>query len=356
METDKDLRLHLGITDALVEELRSYSHRAEQEGRLTAEQLTIIHDRKWFKLFVPKKYGGLELTVPEGVRLEEKLAQIDGSMGWTVTLCGGANLFVGYLNQTMAESIFLDPRVCFGGSGQVSGKALVKNNGYEITGKWRYATGAPHNNWFTANCTIEHDGKPIVDENGLPVVMSFFFAAKDVRIIEDWQVFGLQATASHSFEVKKLWVPRNQSFIISPQHATLDNPLYRYPFVPFAEATLAANTLGMARHFLECCDKLLKSYDAARSKLDEAERKIQEARMNFYQALDVSWMELCDNGNIADVLQHDIGSLSKELVIVSREQVMLLYPYCGMAAADPTSEINRVWRDMFTASQHKIFR
>lgn len=137
---DKGLRLNWGITDDLTENLRSYSRRAEEEGRLTAEQLAIVYDRKWFKLFVPKKYGGLELTVPEGVRLEEKLAQVDGSLGWTVTLCGGANLFVGYIDQSIANSIFIDPRVCFGGSGQASGKAIVQNDGYEVTGKWQYAT------------------------------------------------------------------------------------------------------------------------------------------------------------------------------------------------------------------------
>lgn len=356
MEIDKDIKLNYGITEGLIEELRGYSHRAEQDGTLTSEQLAIIYERKWFKLFVPKKYGGLELTVPEGVRLEEKLAQIDGSLGWTVTLCGGANLFVGYLDQSIAASIFLDPRVCFGGSGQASGNAIIKNGGYEVTGKWRYATGGPHNNWFTANCTLEQDGKPIVDENGLPLVKSFFFAVKDVRIIEDWQVFGLKATASHSFEVEKLWVPKNQSFVILPERATLDNPLYRYPFVPFAEATLAANTLGMAQHFLACCDTLLKSHDAARTKLDEAERKVQDVRAHFYHALDNSWEELCDRKKVSEERLHDIASLSRKLVMVSREQVMILYPYCGMVAADPTSTINRVWRDIFTASQHKIFR
>lgn len=353
---DKDLKLNWGITDGLTENLRSYSRQAEEEGRLTAEQLAVVYDRKWFKLFVPKKYGGLELTVPEGVRLEEKLAQIDGSLGWTVTLCGGANLFVGYIDQSIANSIFIDPRVCFGGSGQASGKATVQNDGYEVTGKWQYATGTPHNNWFTANCTIEKNGKPMVDEHGLPLVKSFFFAAKDVRIIEDWQVFGLQATASHSFEVNRLWVPNNQAFTISSEYTTLDNPLYRYPFVPFAEATLAVNTLGMAMHFMECCSKLLKNHDVARAKLDVAERQMQDARAHFYHALDKSWAELCDKGSVSEELGRDIGRLSRDLVEVSREQVMGLYPYCGMTAANPTATINRVWRDIFTASQHKIFR
>lgn len=356
MKTGKREGSNFGLTDTLIKSLRSYSLSAEQEGRLIPEQLAIIYDQKWFKLFVPKTYGGLELTVPEGVRLEEKLAWIDGSLGWTVTLCGGANLFVGYIDQSIAASVFADLRVCLGGSGQASGKAIVNNDGYEVTGKWRYATGAPHNTWFTANCTIEQDGKPLLAKDGSSLVKSFFFAAEDVHIIEDWEVFGLKATASHSFEVERLQVHKNQAFTISPGQTTLDIPLYRYPFVPFAEVTLAANTVGMARHFMDCAQSLLKSNDKAGMLLMDADRKIEEVRKFFYEALDTSWAELCGKGKVSDKLLQDIGYLSREVVKVSRQQVMVMYPYCGIVAANPTTVINRIWRDIFTASQHKIFR
>src|SRR3954463_16517682 len=93
---------------------------AEQNGTLTAKQLDIIYKEKWFKLFVPKEYGGLELSLPEGLRIEEALATIDGSLGWTVTLCSGATMFIGYLDQDIAKVIYADDKVCFGGSGRAS--------------------------------------------------------------------------------------------------------------------------------------------------------------------------------------------------------------------------------------------
>src|SRR5690606_20950813 len=171
----------------------------------------------------------------------------DGSLGWTVTLCAGANLFVGYLDRDTAAPIFGDRKVCFGGSGQAAGTAIVKDGGYEVTGRWGYATGAPHNTHFTANCVIEQHGKPVMDHAGQPVVKSFFFDRKDVRVITDWNTFGLRATASHSFEITKCQVPENRSFLISPDQATWDLPTYRYPFIALAQTTLAVNTLGMAR-------------------------------------------------------------------------------------------------------------
>lgn len=352
----------LPITSQLVEILRNESARAEAQGRLTAEQLDIIYDNKWFKLFVPKRFGGLELALPDAVRLEEELAWIDGSLGWTVTLCSGANLFVGYIDPHIASPIFSIDEVCLGGSGQASGKAIVENGGYIVSGKWRYATGAPHNTFFTANCIIEHAGKPVLDDQGNPLIQSFFFAEKDVRIIEDWNAFGLRATASHSFSINSLWVDKTQTFLIAPKHATLDLPIYQYPFLQFAEATLAANTLGMARHFVTCAGAIInkKHHTASGSTshrvLEVAKKSLQDAKQLFYDTLDVSWNELLTTNTISAETLKAVSEQSRALVQLSRQQVILLYPHCGIMAADASSEINRVWRDLFTASQHSLLR
>lgn len=344
------------IPNTTIEQLRKFSAKAEQEGRFTAEQLDIIYEQKWFKLFVPKVYGGLGLSLPAGVRVEEELARIDGSLGWTVTLCSGANLFVGYIDQSIARPIFTDPKVCLGGSGQASGRAVVKKGGYEVTGKWRYATGAPHNTHFTANCVIEKSGKTMIGKDGKPMIKSFFFSAADVRIIDDWNTFGLKATASQAFEVERLLVDEKHSFIISPDQATLDNPIYHYPFVPFAETTLAVNTLGMTRHFIACCRTIMHKDDKNLEKVKLSELNVLQAKELFYEALDASWDELLKQGTLSEKTLQAISLLSRSLVKISREAVISLYPYCGIVAADASSTINRIWRDIFTASQHAIFR
>src|SRR3546814_14597400 len=93
------------VPAALADRLNGLSAYAESQGALMADQLAMIYDRRWFKLFVPSSLGGLELSLPAGVRLEEELARIDGSLGWTVTLCAGANLFVGYMDRSIAEMV-----------------------------------------------------------------------------------------------------------------------------------------------------------------------------------------------------------------------------------------------------------
>src|SRR5260221_11477011 len=140
------------ITAETVNILRIYAAEAELSGQLHPAQLDIIYQHNWFNLFVPEKYGGLQLSLMEALKIEEAIAWADGSVGWTVTLCSGANYFIGFLDGTVAKELFSDSKVCFAGSGHPSGIAKEQNNGFEISGRWKYATGAPHATIFTAVC------------------------------------------------------------------------------------------------------------------------------------------------------------------------------------------------------------
>lgn len=344
MNGRKKYRDVLSVPPELIGQLRGFASQAEAGGALTVGQLDIIRDQGWFKLFVPGSLGGLELPLPEAVRLEEVLARIDGSLGWTVTLCAGANLFVGYIDRSIAPAVFADRAVCLGGSGQASGNAVRENGGYRVSGKWGYATGAPHLTHFTVNCLID----------GTDVVKSFFFAKADVRIVEDWNTFGLKATASHSFEVDNLWVDESHAFSIEPQLATWHHPIYRYPFLPLAEVTLAVNTLGMARHFLECA--VYVGTPDLLAKVEMAEAEMQKTRAIFYEKLDASWDELIATGELSPEMSAAIAKWSRALVGISREKVVAIYPHMGLIAADASSTANRIWRDLFTASQHSLLR
>src|SRR5213592_1773074 len=94
------------IDPALSTIIRESSAQAEQLRRLHSKQLSIIYAQRWFNLFVPSAHNGLELSLPDGLKIEEGLAWADGSTGWTVTLCSGANWFIGFLHPEIVKNIF----------------------------------------------------------------------------------------------------------------------------------------------------------------------------------------------------------------------------------------------------------
>ena len=347
-----------------VEIIRRNSAEAERAGKLHPNQLALIYEQQWFKLLAPATYTGTETPLPELLRIEEALAWANGSLGWVVTLCCGAGWFGGFLAPDKAREVFALKEVCLAGSGAATGEAQITSDGYKVTGQWKYASGVHHATHFTANCIIKEGEKTIADEDGNPMILPFIFDRKDVKIIPAWKMMGMMATGSDAFEVSNLEVPHQNCFKIDPEAAIIKSPLYLYPFRQLAETTLAANISGIAIHFIDLAKELIetriqhKTFEQAhktqmRRVVDEAEAQIAEARADFYHAADESWARMV-GGELDEKSLNEASSTSRILARAAREWVDRLYPYCGLAAADFDSEINQVWRDLHTASQHSL--
>lgn len=315
--------------------LRLESTKAERLGKLTAAQLDLIYKQNWFNIWVPQTLGGLQLDLLTGVRLLEALAWLDASLGWTITLCSGANMFAGYMEPEAASEAFANPRVCFAGSGKDSGTAHAQGEGFLVNGHWPYASGAQHATIFTANCQMS---------NGESA--SFWFHAREVELVKSWSTMGMKATGSHSFEINDLFVPSNRLFRIDPLHAYREERLFSIPFMSFAIVTLTANLSGMAMRFLELSREWLTP--AAENKWETLSQSFQEHRANWLAATQRLWLE--------NTSQEELKRASAQLTFAAQRLITELYMLCGLRAADTSMEVNRLWRDFFTAAQHRLFQ
>jgi hypothetical protein len=83
--------------------------------------------------------------------------------------------------------------------------------------------------------------------------------------------------------------------------------------------------------------------------------RMNQLRATFYDDLDRSWANYAQD-NTADREENlkSVSSSSRKLAKKARQIVDDLYPYCGLEAARTTTELNRVWRDVHTASQHAL--
>jgi alkylation response protein AidB-like acyl-CoA dehydrogenase len=353
------------LNPEIVKTIRGLAFEAEHLGKIHPDQLSIIYEQKWFKLLVPAVYSGLEKSIPELIQIEESISWANGSLGWVVTLCCGAGWFGGFIAAEKAGGIFDSADVCLAGSGAATGEAMITANGYKISGKWKYASGAHHATHFTANCIIKNGNEAVLNEDGSPLILPFIFERNKVNILPAWKYTGMVATGSDAFEVQDLKVDEQRCFKIDPNAAIVNTALYQYPFLQLAEATLAANISGMAIHFMDLCTAIFreKQEQANLSSLQKnllnehlvkQENKLGKIRKSFYRAVDHSWVKLKESGFQDDNVMEAVSKTSRALAKTARECVDQLYPYCGLVAANTDSEINQVWRDIHTASQHSL--
>lgn len=328
-------------------ELRKKMHGVSE---VPFEIIDQIHQKRLLQIWVPKVYDGLGLRLNQGLKILFDWSKIDGSLGWMLTLCSGANFFSRNLKPEIAKELFSDAKTCFGGSGMIGGTAEKQTDGtFLINGLWHFATGAPHLSHFTLNARLTENGKPLLDESGSEMIRSFVISKNQAEIIPNWKSMGMKATGTYSFTVENVKVSEDYSFIYDEFFT--DDVLDKIPFRIFADLTLLVNYLGMASHFAEEAIKIRPHLD-----LNFFNERIEQAMKKVIEFADEIESLLNDSKLIISSKQSEIHDYSSALVESLSHQILEIYFQLGIKGSHTDSAVYQVFCDYFTATQHSNFR
>ena len=297
--------------------------------------------RRWFKLFVPARFGGLEASLVEAVRLYEELAQGDGSVAWLVQIGAGGGFFLPAFAPEVAERLFSPEQAVVAGSGALGGRARRVPGGYRVTGQWHYASGAQYATLFTANAVVEETA----------AVRAFAFFPEQVRIERDWRAWGMRATSTWSFSVADAFVPEELSFVVGEMLWDPGLAVYRLPFGLFGVASIGAVVLGLARAWFEEAEGHARFATALRQELMRRRSLLEYARGVFQSAVEAA--ERAALGALELSSFHRLEWMMQEAVAFVRTLLVELLPFAGMAVVLEKNRLGRIARDFLVACQHQ---
>ncbi len=349
----------LNAVDKLLPLIKQSSQTSEQLGHLEDGLLKALFELRLFKLFVPVELNGAALDLPSALQIFEKVASADGATGWLVMIGAGGGLFSGFLNSQAAQSIFADPRSVIAGSGAPSAIATRVDGGYRVSGRWAYASGAYHANWFTANCVIENG------EQSEPEIIAVAIPAEQVQIHDTWSVFGMRATGSHDFSVENVFVADEFTFTLS-KTPYLSEPIYQCPLETLASLSFASVAVGIAQHAYDEFDQFARHKMIAgttdsladdadvQKRLHTAEQLLSDSRSLLYKLADQVWQQALEHNTPEQALRDQVQQAGVQIVQNTIEASNLLYARAGMMPVFTDSAFGRAWRDLHTLSQHVI--
>jgi alkylation response protein AidB-like acyl-CoA dehydrogenase len=161
---------------------------------------------RFFRIFLPAAYGGLDLTPMDGITVFEELAKADASVAWCVWN-GNTHWTAAQLSPEAAHAIHDDPDVITANSTRPSGQAHVVDGGYRLTGRWSLVSGCEFATWMVLWSVVHEDGKPRTTPSGGPEIRFMLLPASQCEIIDTWTVGGLRGTGSHDVAVHDVFVP-----------------------------------------------------------------------------------------------------------------------------------------------------
>jgi alkylation response protein AidB-like acyl-CoA dehydrogenase len=341
--------------------IREHRGETDQARRLAQPVVEALAELGVFRALVPVRAGGEAWDLPTWMRVVEELSTVDGSVGW-VAFVGANGLASGWLGPDAAQAVFGgDPIGLVAGAGARGGRAKRVDGGYVLTGRWSFASAAPHAAWFLAGYDLasEEDGASL---KGLPVML---LPARDVSIVDTWQVGGLRGTGSHDFRVDEAFVP--DAYVANPG---LDpprdpGPWYRLPVVLALGIGLGPVALGMARGAVDCFVEVMgRKTDGTgarhsdrltvQERLAQAEAVVRSARAFLYEAADDAWRTVSASGQLSDRQAALLRLANMHAMASGARAIDLVYHAAGTSGIFTSSLLERFFRDVHVATQHRL--
>ena len=363
MTPARDTEQLLAAAEAVAPTIVREASAAEAAGRIGAAVLDALHEHRLFRLWIPKDLDGEETDLVTALRIYELLSRADGAAGWTLMIGAGAGLFAGFLDRAAAAEIFLPPNAVIAGSGAATGVARRAEGGYIVSGRWKYASGARHATWFTANCVIENaDG---TRDGDMTRIRSVAVPADAVRIHDTWSVTAMRGTGSDDIEIEGCLVPSSHTFSLD-EEPTAAGPLYRVPFASIAELSFAAVSLGIARHALEAFRSLaagkiplggmnrLTDDADVQLRYAHAEAIVGSARAYTFETAESAWETILRGDRLSAAQGARVRLAAVDTTHRCATAVDLLYARAGMNPLFASSELGRAWRDIHAVTQNIV--
>ena len=349
----------LGRLDSLAVDMAPHLAQSEQQARLAPQISAPLLHEGFFRLWIPGAVGGLELSLPDALRIYEAAAAIDGSLGWAVMIGAGGGLFAAYLPLAGARELFAPAAALVAGSGAPSGCAERVPGGYRVRGSWRFASGAHYASVFTAACVVTVGGTAVLDAAGKPLIRAMSIPPAQVRILDTWDPTGMRGTGSHDFEVHEAYVPEHHTFSVITDAPRETGPLYRLPFGVLTELPVSAVGLGIARRALYEFAHLLPARKSAvgapaviSQRFAQACAVLEQAGAAVTALAQEAWRTVSE-GHLLDAAQlARITAVCGVSHAQLRAAVDELAGVAGMRAIDRRGGFARAWRDLQALGAH----
>jgi alkylation response protein AidB-like acyl-CoA dehydrogenase len=181
----RGLREQLIAEQATTEERATYSQEVHE---------TLL-EAGFYRMYVPRRYGGLEVDVPTFMRVGVELARGDMGAAWGACLSANHALQVAswFPEQTQDE--------VFGGgdfrAASVAAptiRATPTHDGYRLEGAVAYCSGIPYSTYYMGQAML-----PEPDADGTPRMALFVAPRSAFTQLDDWgDTLGLKGTGSHT--------------------------------------------------------------------------------------------------------------------------------------------------------------
>jgi indole-3-acetate monooxygenase len=363
--------MHAACT--MVPQIQAAAEEIERGRRIPQPIVKALEHAGVFGMAMPHAWGGPELDPLTQFRVIEALAMADGSVGWCAMINCDGGYITAFLDQDAAQSMYCDIMVGTAAAATPTGKAERIAGGYRVSGRFPFASGCHHCQWAWLGCVVVEDGKPRIDQNGVPETRQCFVELSRCEILDTWYTTGLIGTGSNDLLVDDVFVEAEHTFNFRDSSLIRrPGPLYAFPLMFTAKASAPA--LGIARHALDALIDIASRKPARRYTLGQgveppkmmrddvfiqeavgrAETMLTSARAHQFDVMGELWMTMVNGNEPTPPQVARFTTAATHVIGMCVDVVQLVCKAAGGTAVYQKGPFDRCLRDVLTMNQHAI--
>ena len=345
--------------DELCDEIRerACSGEFDQQAYVSQDIIQKLKQLGVYRAFVPKRFGGDEISPRQFCELIERLSIADGSVGWVASF-GMSPAYLGSLPEATLKELYKDsPDIVFAGGIFPPQSAELVDDCFMVNGRWKFSSGCKGADIVGVGIAPKKHN----ETQGLPRMA--VLPAHKAKIEMTWDTVGLKGTGSHDLVVENVSVPEAWTFVRG-EPSKLTEPFFKYPSLSLATQVLTVVGIGVAAAALDEFKKLapgkasitggaeIANRPVTQYEFSQAQAEFLAARNWFYQTMDVVWNEILAGRKPAAQQISDMRLSCTHAARVSARVARKMQMLAGMTAIYTNNPFSRFVNDTNVVTQH----
>ncbi len=175
------------------------SDKNRSERQVAAESVQALRESGFYRMLLPKKWGGLECTPQQFFKRQIEIAEADMSTAWISGIIAVHAFQIALMDERAQQEVYGDDPDTLTSSSYnpVGAKVTITDGGFMLSGRWGWSSGSAHCSWALLGGIIHGEG-----------YRTFLVPRSDYEIEDTWNVMGLQGTGSNDIVIDEpVFVP-----------------------------------------------------------------------------------------------------------------------------------------------------
>ncbi|KAF1068695.1 MAG: p-hydroxyphenylacetate 3-hydroxylase, oxygenase component [Pseudomonas citronellolis] len=352
--------------NAILPAIAANAAAAEQARSVPAENIALLKRIGMHKAFLPRCYGGMEISLPEFADCVIALAGACASTAWAFSLLCTHNHQLALFPKQLQDEIWGEnPDHTASSSIAPFGRIEEVDGGVIFNGEMGWSSGCDHAEWAILGCRRNN-------AQGEPMYCFAVLPRSDYEIRDDWFAAGMKGSGTKTLVVKDAFVPNHRiqqakdmmegksaGFGLYPY-----SKIYSTPYRPYFASGFAAVSLGIAERMLEAYREKTRNRVRAYTgvsvgtatpglmRLAESTHQVAAARA----FLEKTWQDHAEHGERHEYPSRETLTFWRTnqayAVKMCIEAVDRLFTAAGGTAWFESNEMQRLFRDSHMTGAH----